>query len=413
MLEIQRYGAKGAVLKYIQEADPSIPILPFFNLAVGTSWRDHEDKITSLGDKLMVRSSSPQEDCPKVSFAGIFSTQYCYNNSTSTIDWNVNSVIRSLQNKNAQRYAQIHKVQEPLTMGLLFQKYHPGSKWSMLRHPHQEKVIFLSHLLGEECKGLDYVYREDTKEVHTLDNFQRKEELTNLSSDLPLALETYARIEKLPEFQTSYTYQMEFGTLPFSVFQFRPFRKKETASWKCVPDKPRMENYSFPFGITPEEGIELKVVRAIQQIQEYQRFKNIMEQNRSKDKIKTIIRFLGLNPEERIYAERLVQGYNPEEYSPTLQLDQILQELNEIYSEENTAVTTGNLHYNPKGIDIDFPNAKAWIPSKDGNHGFLAHGTFRAIQHYDISLMGYGCKKRTGGRIRIFSDGINARIEPG
>jgi len=427
---IRKYGTKGATLKYIFERDEKVPIEPFILVPVGHDWRDYRNEIRELGECL-VRSSSPLEDGKQLSFAGLFHT-LPFSGSQS-----VDNVLESVDYDAVRRYAQIHGVNGPIMMGLVFQRNSDsGINWGMLRHPHIEELIFIQ---GRPLEGLgslasisyNFVYNEKTKKLHDLDFFTRhglgKDEGIDLEqgcSDLPNALETYKKLEDMPAFQTGFTYHMEFGSNPFSVYQFRPFRKKEQADWKLeLSDdyEDGVDELPLSFGITPSEGLELILVRALSTKEN----KKLIEQRRNlKDLPKDIIvnrlmdlrkygkkRILGAK--EKPYAEEIAD-LDPDIFGSIEEeaFDRALSKLNNNANIENTCLLQEQIHfYYGEDIDLVFPNAKVWVP--EGALQFLSHNWFRAMQHYDIVITGFPrmYSYRTGGKVRVYSDGRKGKIE--
>ena len=360
---IEKFGAKGAVLNYIHKTDQTIPIEPFILVPAGADWRDYFNEVKELGDNCLIRSSSPLEDGERTSFAGLFQTCSYDNFRKRDINGLVQEILRSVRNKDVESYAKIHNIEKPISMALIFQK-NSNSKmnWGMIRHPHKQNIIFIQGRdVGDNYLSHDLWFNEETKKLCDL-NFPEKEK-TEAFTYLLDAISAYKKIEKLPAFQTGYAYHMEFGTSPLSIYQFRPFRKKETANWKL--DKPPIENGSYfelCFGITPPEGIELKLVE-----------------------------------------------FDSRE-SPMEEIEKLLIELNKKSEKEKICLSQNSVHwYYGKDIDLIFPNAKVWVP--DHALEFVSHDWFRAMQHYDIALTGnrvWG--KKIGDKVRVYSNGVEGVI---
>jgi hypothetical protein len=411
--DIQQYGAKGAVLRYIHETDPSIPIEPFVLVPVGEDWREHKGKIDELGNCL-VRSSSPVEDGERLSFAGLFSTQ--------SFNWElaVDHVLDSVKSPDVKRYAQIHGVSEQIQMALLFHKVSSSEdKWHMLRHPHRQKAIFMQRETDERSGlTIDLTFDEDTGNTYDAmfasRLFDRKDDFP---SELEEALETYRKLEAMPAFQTGHTYHMEFGTEPFSVYQFRPFRKKETADWTLGDSRGDHLQTDLCFGITPPEGIELILKRALGDDYWRDFIKEIKENTDNLPYIKLVRKIakeMNLSKEEMNYAWHLARELNPGigGYADRAPFDRALEDMNRKSDKETTCLHQGDIHfYHRKPIDLVFPNAKVWVP--ESAIQFLSHDLFRAVQHYDISLIAYSGMYglRSGDKVRVYSDGLNGRIK--
>jgi len=412
MLDVTKYGAKAVNLDYIKQSIPNAPILPYVLVGVDESWKAREKEILSLGENILVRSSSPFEDGAEVSFAGLFDSVLASKSIHSTLEGAVERVKDSVNDSNTNRYAAIHGITEPLTMALVFQKRHPdNASWSMVRHPHLHNVMFISRQYKEDASS-SWVYEQDKGIAYPQEATEEEIKLKDISQDLERALDFYYSVESLPRYQMGYTYQMEFGVSPFSFFQFRPFRKKEEANWECSSTNiSKGEKYQhFTFGITPKEGIELKTIRMIDFFSSPSLDQGLKGKKDREEVLKIVREAMGLNTEEEIYAQTLFSQLKPGVVSSAYHLHEAVEELHQRYSNESTAVLSGSLHHHAQ-IDILFPSSKVWIPSYVGSSNFMAHNCFRAIQHYPISLMGYLCRNKTGDKVRVFSDGINARIE--
>ena len=235
------------------------------------------------------------------------------------------------------------------------------------------------------------------------------------------AIEFYKTIESLPEFQDEFVYHMEFGTNPGpSIYQFRPFRKKEKSPWKLNLkefDKEYGNNFNsfgLCFGITPKEGLELTLARALS-VHNQERYIKFYRDNLigkpSKEIVNALMKEWNLSQFEKPYAaevskiEKNVCGHNESEA-----FDNAIKKINKKMDKENTCIFQQSMHfYYGKDIDLVFPNAKVWIA--DGGSEFLSHNWFRAAQTYDVALLGYSSQiKKTGDKVRIFSDGVTGVI---
>ncbi|HYD03748.1 MAG TPA: hypothetical protein VEC16_05620 [Alphaproteobacteria bacterium] len=357
---IQLYGTKAAVLDYIKNSTPGIPIEPYILIPKGEPWKKYEDKIQSLGSSL-VRSSSPIEGLKDKSFAGLLHTTDFYGDSS------VEEVMNSVNSDVIKKYMQIHDLSSPVEMIPFFQKK-SQSDWNMgmMRHPHRDNLIFIS---GKQAyRNKNVLYDEDSKKFYDANNYFSSLYTREESEELPekqiqQALEYYKHIESLEKFQTGYVYNMEFGTDPLSIYQFTSFKPKQKANWENKKEsyseypKEKLSTKKLVFGITNPEGLELKVIT-----KNY--YDRVFEQNEKAIKEETCI---NEQDEERPFGL-------------------------------GTSTTTN--------IDLVFPNAKAWLTYPRAG-GFLAHEMFRPLQHYDISILNYMGEPKN---IKIFSDGITATI---
>lgn len=415
----QLYGAKGAVLKYISETDLSIPIQPFVLVPVGANWRDQEKEINELSDYVLVRSSSPLEDGKKLSFAGLFDTVAFRGGDESAQD-----VYDSTTHEDVQRYMAIHGVEGEIPMGLVFQK-DARARWnySALRHPHRQNIILIQ---GRSVNQMDvtseYYFDENTELVYNVSRRFRSqgafggEEVEHwVKNGLIEAIEAYRKIESMDAFQTGYTYQMEFGTEPFSVYQFRPFRKKEIgASFEVAILDSDNSSYEtdFCFGITPPEGIELIVARALpasnndRVIEHFRKELSGLPRDKAVEKLMAHWR---LSDAERVYAETITDNPSASGYDLTKLFDEAIMKLNDQTGGDNTCLFQEGAHfYHGRGIDLVYPNASALVAPNTTD--FMSHNWFRAMQHYGavlVSTLG----ERTGARVRVVSNGLEGMVE--
>ena len=424
--EVKRVGAKGATLEYIRQNCPLVPIAPYVLVPVGYDWKDYRTEISGLGSEVLARSSSPLEDGKNLSFAGLFDTVKFKDDS------DVDLVFQSTKSPATLRYAQIHGITGPIDMGLVFQTNTESSwNWGMLRHPHRRNILFI---MGRPVpdpyrNSKNLVFDEKTMQLFDIYEWSlfdvyghRKPEPQEPSGQILQAIQAYCNIEKLPEFQNGYAYHMEFGTSPFSVYQFRPFRKVQEPTWR-IPSNSLEEigaiRYPVSFGITPEEGVELSMVRAWSQETYKEEITEFRECLNKGMPINTAIRrwqskFKDISKPEIVYAEEFAKK-NPETawyYHPSDAIDRALEKLNSARNRESTLLYQQNIHYAyGRDIDLVFPNARAWIA--EGGLQFLSHNWFRAMQSYDFAFGGYSkFHGKTGDNVRIYCDGVHGAIVP-
>lgn len=415
---INIYGTKGATLQYIHDALPKLPIEPFVLVPINGNWRKYKGEIVKL-DHCLVRSSSPIEDRGRVSFAGLFKTLE-YDGDTS-----VDKVLKSVDDERVKKYAQIHGITETIRMGLLFHK-HSRSAWnfSMLRHPHRSEIFFISRSPVPATFNDNYVFNEETGELFDMYDFfedrpsgLNQSDPKSITRDIAQGLEAYKLIEKLPTFQDGYTYVMEFGTRPFSIYQFRPFRPKIQANWSInglVLSEHSFKTYYLTFGITPNEGLELTLVRALcsqGHRAHWERYRSELFELNKDQAVEKLLEQWDLSEPEKVYAEEMVKtdplqsGSNREEA-----FSRAIARLNVVSNREDTCLYMENVRKDSgEDIDLIFPNAKVLIPK--GGLQFLSHGWFRAMQHYNHILAGYsGLMWRTGDKVRVYGDGVIGKI---
>ncbi|MBI5389116.1 hypothetical protein HZB01_01920 [Candidatus Woesearchaeota archaeon] len=83
---------------------------------------------------------------------------------------------------------------------------------------------------------------------------------SDIASQMDRAIVDYRKIKALHKFSDEVAYQMETTMLPYSIVQWRPFRRKEYADF-AVDDVEKVGgrpyNVSLVFGITRKEGVYL------------------------------------------------------------------------------------------------------------------------------------------------------------
>ncbi len=250
-----------------------------------------------LGYPVIVRSDGP-EDRMGASFAGLFLSKVAHNEQEF---FEVVHLVRSGndpylgilddplaftrvrydRNRDIMQYVNSRGVPVPkVPIDVIIQKYSPAKMRAILtRHPHMDNAIHVDlewhiHHTGNERIGAVVVngnIRELMNEYHDLCNNpenprspKEKEcyDLQQIAEQLRLALKHYAEIECLPEFKNrGIAHQEEALLLPYSVVQWRPFRKIEAAEFKLENVVPRKSKHGYDaslvFGITPKEGIAI------------------------------------------------------------------------------------------------------------------------------------------------------------
>src|SRR3989344_7561266 len=196
----------------------------------------------------------------------------------------------------------------------------------MLRHPHQENLLFImgrpvpdSYQISE-----NFVYDEKTDKLQDVVNFCQsrtsdfsKAEFEDMPAGIEEAIEHYRRIESLPAFQTGFTYHMEFGTDPVTIYQFRPFRKKQQATWNIdfsdlekLEDDYHIHTFGISFGITEPNGLDLTLARALssrENEKHIERYRKNLVGKPHKRIVTALLKGWKLSKLERAYAEEVAR----------------------------------------------------------------------------------------------------------
>lgn len=105
-------------------------------------------------------------------------------------------------------------------------------------------------LKGFTQGSIEYVCRNSFKEMQTL------------QKELETVVSWYGEIAALPMMDSNWTYQLEFGLDPLCLYQARPFKEKAKADFEVKPTERFLR--SIAIGITPPEGIDVRVERNLE-----------------------------------------------------------------------------------------------------------------------------------------------------
>jgi hypothetical protein len=159
-------------------------------------------------------------------------------------------------------------------VGVGIQPLNPGRRGSVVEHPHQRDTYLIdlvTHELGKPTDFLDRitVIGNDVDKRSSIVGFYRtmeeyNEELARQIADL------YRRVRSSGFIPSSYSLQMEFGVNEnffedrdrVLFYQARPFREFIDPPYEMKGDESRKYRC---FGVTPEEGVILPVVRTFHQ----------------------------------------------------------------------------------------------------------------------------------------------------
>lgn len=271
---------KGNTLEYIASSLPTVPIPQFkrFRKNVKVFAVEKAKRIArKIGYPVLFRSDGP-EDRLGASFAGLFYSK------VADAEWKAEHAFYQTRYRcdaeTVKSYAESRQVPVPsFPIDIIIQKHSQSLIRAVItRHPHKDGALYVdlewgldrNHpkrkgclVEGDSLDELVCIYKSEVQDgffpeepATDLTDFERiKEELKN-------ALRDYREIEKLNQFDRGVSYQAELGLLPYSFFQWRPFRIRKFASFKLDEVSPASgSNHVFevfvPFGITPPEGLSL------------------------------------------------------------------------------------------------------------------------------------------------------------
>jgi len=289
---VNNYGAKAGLLQYVKERLPEIPQMPF----VVKRPKDDIEKIIKQADDVgigwprLIRSSAVEE---LYGYEGRFPTKVMESLEEERAAYreaNQGELIKYLtpeSHKNSLREL-IRMIEDSPTLKniasengipvskkinvMITQKYNSNFRGTFVEHPNQNgALIFSLQDFRHDKVNLAYSYKEGTL-AHLgwcmLNSEEDKELCKVISKQLCTVASWYEKIKSLPEMDKDWSYQIEFGINPElkqsnheCLFQVRPFRKKEYASFAL----PKMfyDNDIIVFGITPPEGINVRMQNSI------------------------------------------------------------------------------------------------------------------------------------------------------
>ena len=258
--EIEQYGGKGAILNHIRDELPDVPIPHYIVKQQGQWLWSIRKELRELQRPLIVRSSSPHE---YGDFEGIFESVAGIEDKYS-LERAIEKVERSATSERARTYAQQNDFDISRRIHTIIQEQHEAEyQGVMMRHPNNPYLIFINCYNGSEDNRNHRTFVFDTK--------KRKEYamLRYVYDDLSLddacfLADVYEKIESLTDIAEGHSFFVEFGLHPFALYQVRPFKEIKTADFE-VPEVSEEDELTvhtdLTFGITPEDGLVLPVLR--------------------------------------------------------------------------------------------------------------------------------------------------------
>lgn len=282
---VHRYGAKAGILMYVARELPDIPQAAMIVNEPGESTKNflkRADKTPILWPR-MFRSSAVVElagyegdlptyklelveaDASKYKLMVFYPTErrHVYKNCS-----NEDSFSEYLQNM-------VNEIKSSTGEGeisvIIAEKSPSSYVGTLVKHPNQDGY-YLTCITDESSlepryppynmgicplrSNFSYRLHEGVSSVERfLDNVEMTPEL---EEEVKEVASWHDRIANLPEMDDGWTYQIEFGLDPLCLYQVRPFLEKRKASFRLNshfdPEAP------IVFGVTPPEGINLKVV---------------------------------------------------------------------------------------------------------------------------------------------------------
>lgn len=285
---VERYGAKAGILLYVADKLPDIPQVP---MVVNEPGED-TDSFLARADEARVgwprffRSSAMAE---LVGYEGQFPTEFVddFTVGNKRVRWNSNNysiyrnreyfdngvrrIIGEIQNspQSFKREGIGQDLPDQINV-MIAEKARSRYVGTYIKHPNQDGV-FLITITADETRNLhggpqdpdrtSYLFSQETGltelKGYSLDHLEGEA----IKKDLTAVVSWHDRIAALPDMDPSWSYQIEFGIDPPFLFQVRPFKPKQKASFKLKPPRDEDElTTPIVIGVTSSRGMMLKVV---------------------------------------------------------------------------------------------------------------------------------------------------------
>lgn len=180
--QIERYGGKGAILNYLRQNCPDLPI-PSYSYDIAD--------FTHMRKPVIVRSSSPHE---YGDFEGIFDSVRDVN-TQNELEGAINSVKASATSERAREYARQRNIPIDGEIKFFIQEQSLSRYCgAMMRHPNNPNLIFINYFSGWGDNMRDhfyYGYDEKRQGMARLNNFTSQKRAEENSKFL---VEQYKRI---------------------------------------------------------------------------------------------------------------------------------------------------------------------------------------------------------------------------
>lgn len=256
---IEKVGGKAAGLLWIQKHLPDIPTV---RMVVAPPGADIEEiisvaKLQGLKFPWIVRTSTPFDNLP--GYEDYFPTII-----VKTHDENLKQSIKDI--KQSPQLRGVTEFEEATT---IVAEYSSSTfNGTAIQHPHTDDYLMAS-------LATKPVHEDKTHAFFYIDNFGvYRSKLLSLAGNnfsipqrvddqLPKIRSVFEMIQTLPGIDKNMTFQLEFGLEPYMIYQMRDFLPKAKASFQLANTHLSPSHKDFRpmvFGITPEEGIVVKVL---------------------------------------------------------------------------------------------------------------------------------------------------------
>ncbi len=418
--QIQQYGGKAAILMYVKEKLPHMPIPQFVVKEHSHSIGTVMDDFRSMKTPVIVRSSSPYE---YEDFEGIFDSVRDVEGKGS-LERAIEEVERSSISERAILYAQQNGFNIDERIHTMVQEQSDSNySGAMMRHPNNPDLIFIAYFSGRgkySKKYSTFLFNEKTRTSQENGVFYSHSDAKKFSEFL---VEKYHEIESIEEISDGKVLYVEFGLEPFVLYQIRPFKEIKTADFEMPQFKDKGQSIfktDLSFGITPPEGVVYPVLRNVG-FSEAKLICHDMEGLLGINK-PSILEF---GHHDGVLRHNLING-GP--YSGMVGKQEFYEFLNEILKGQNETLNellgqsycymTSSANREDYDVDLSVPNMKSLMIG--GMEFFLVHGLIRLVKKADVtvaeSYLGllnnelFKTTKSVEDKVRIFSNGKEAVV---
>ncbi|MBI2542619.1 MAG: hypothetical protein HYW24_00310 [Candidatus Aenigmarchaeota archaeon] len=411
--EITQYGGKGAILNYVRDKLPDIPIPNYVIKEYGAGLSGVLHRFHRMKKPVIVRSSSPYEYSD---FEGIFDSVPDVYDKCSLEDA-IRQVEKSATSERAVEYARQNGFHIDEQINVVIQEQSPsGYCGAMMRHPNNPDLIFISYFEGRgEYSRQHKRYLFDEKVQGESENHEIISRGIS-DEDAKFLVDRYRQLESLKEIADGQSLFVEFGYDPFELYQVRPFKRIETADFQLPSVGANVLHADIVFGITPPQGIVLPVIRGLgkwEVLQVASKLGGFEEPEITfegvDDDLKMNLTNLGMssilggNADIILYGSANVMKIH---YSSS----------SEMLGRERYCFMTSSAHQEEYDVDLSVPNMRALVIGRADN--FLVHGLMRLIKKADVSILKsnlwyqkmYQTTESVRDRVRIISNGKEAVV---
>jgi len=285
---VERYGAKAGMLLYVAERLPDIPQVPMVVNEPGEdidSFLARADR-SGVGWPRFFRSSAAAE---LLGYEGQFPTEYVddFTVGNERVSWNPNNysiyrnkeyfdngirrIVNEIQNSPQQFKREGLGQDLPDEINVIIAEKAPSRYvGTYIKHPNQEGV-FLITITADATRNLhggpqdpdrtSYLFSQEMglqeSKGYSLDHLEGE----SIEQGLATVISWHDQIAALPDIDPRWSYQIEFGIDPPVLFQVRPFKPLQKATFRLKSLKDEAEvTTPIVIGTTTSRGLMLKVV---------------------------------------------------------------------------------------------------------------------------------------------------------